>query len=48
MYSVYYVIVRRGIGAILLMKHKERLNATKTVILALGKNPAKRPSPSRK
>ena len=32
---MYYVIDRRGIGAILLIKHKERLNATKTVILAL-------------
>jgi len=31
MYSVYYVIIVTGIGAMLLKKHKERHNATKTV-----------------
>ena len=46
--SVFYVIDRRGIWAILLIKHKERLNATKTVILALDKIRSNAPPPSRK
>ena len=32
MYSVYYVIIVTGIGAMLLRKHKERHSATKTVV----------------
>ena len=32
MYSVYYVIIDTGIGAMLFEKNKERHNATKTVV----------------
>ena len=32
LYSVYYVIIVTGIGAMLFKKRKERHNATKTVV----------------